>query len=156
MRLKALAVLGGTLALLCATAPEANAQSGCKFGCVCSEIGCGCGTSDIGNGSSCEATATSCRVYRCGVRTPELGFAADGSVVEMGRVAPQLADALGFQVENTEDGPGQAAPLGAPNAWEYLEPGHAVSRRCDGVIVAHAWEPLAAAAVRERSRVISL
>lgn len=156
MRLKALVVFGGTLALLCAAAPEARAQAGCVYGCVCSQIGCGCGTGAGGNGSSCEATATTCRVYRCGIRTPELGFAADGSVVGMSRAAPQLAAALGVNMSEAASAEPEAAPLGAPAAWEYLEPGHAVSRRCDGVITAHAWEPQAAAAVRERSRVISL
>lgn len=149
MRARLVAVLIVLATALCFSPSTASAQ--CFYACTCSQIGCKCGTG--GNGSSCDATGNSCEVMRCTIKLPEQGFAADGAVLNLADAAPRLFAA--GKGKAARKGPRSTAPA-SPAAWEAIGPGHAVARRCDGVIVAHAWEPDAAAAARERSRKITI
>ncbi|HEX5727361.1 MAG TPA: hypothetical protein VFX98_17950 [Longimicrobiaceae bacterium] len=42
-----------------------------------------------------------------------------------------------------------------PSDWESVAPGHAVARACNGLILAHWYEPARAREIREASRMLT-
>lgn len=145
MRLALLSAAAFVLACGLAAPAPAGAQQTCTASCQCQEAGCGC-SSVNGQGSSCTTNGNMCFVYKCSTVIRPTAFAADGRVLWASGFPGDPAPADGARAGRL---PGR--PLG-PADWESIAPGHAVARACDGLIIAHWYDPGAAGAIREASR----
>jgi hypothetical protein len=126
--------------LLCALPAEARAQ--CTASCACTTRSCECSTVG-GKGSGCETDGERCIVLRCDAIFPTRYIVAPNGTL--------FRTAASGNPDSME---GADAPGAEPSRWQTVAPGHAVRRNCLGIVLEEWFDPAAARAVREQSRLI--
>ena len=143
MRVINLLLAGGiAMGALVLTAEGASAQADdCTVKCGCLSSGCGC-SSDGGNGSECSASGNGCFVTQCETYDAEVFAAPDGSLLRRATVIDERGN-LFVRVSRLA------------GAWEAVSPEVAVARDCGGVVVERFMTAQAAAAYRDRTRILA-
>ena len=136
-------------ALLLALAMPAQGHAQCTTKCGCISDGCGCQSSG-GNGGKCDASGNGCFVARCPTPLQPVAFSADGGVL-LSRDLKSPAEAPGA----TDENPVAGRRLVAAD-WESVAPGRAVARACNGIVIAHWYDPGAADELRRATRELAI
>lgn len=146
-----IAIVSTGIATLLIATPVASQEPDCPVACVCNPPnGCHCETFPEGGGATdCVAGGLyDCQLIVCviPVDTGGVVFTPDGAAI-------RFADLMGRHDEQQQ---GEHGFRTLPGVWGTASEGQAVARSCGGIIVARYFSPSAAAAIRERSRRLTI